>query len=168
MTGRPSGFTQAVADAICVELASGVSLRAICRRDDMPCVDTVLKWVKKFPSFAEQYASAREAQADTIFDEILDIADDPKITDSEAVQVAKMRIDARKWMAGKMRPKKYGERLDLAHTGADGGPVQVAYANVAELARTLRDAAAGRVDAKAIEPPAKALQSPDRDGSDLL
>jgi hypothetical protein len=79
-------------------------------------------------AFQEQYARARELQADAIFDECLDIADEAcndfviddeggvKI-DHDAINRARLRIDTRKWMAGKMRPKKYGDKLDLHHTG---------------------------------------------------
>ena len=89
----------------------------------MPAKAMVFRWLGKFPSFSDQYARAREAQADAIFDEILDIADDsandwvereggPQLN-GEHVQRARLRIDARKWMAGKMRPKVYGDKLDL-------------------------------------------------------
>src|SRR5690242_3251509 len=69
-------FTQQVADRICEELANGSSLRSICLADDMPSVSTVCRWLSENAQFREQYAYAREAQADTLADEILDIADD--------------------------------------------------------------------------------------------
>jgi len=74
----------------------------------------VFKWLIDNASFSDQYARARETQADTLFDDILHIADAAG-TDSDALNHAKVRIDARKWMAGKLRPKKYGDtqRLDL-------------------------------------------------------
>lgn len=130
MTGRPSSFTQATADKICERLAKAESLRSICSDADMPCTTTVCKWLSDRPDFAAQYARAREAQADTIFDEILDIADDAtndfmerkngdgsEAFNSEHVQRSKLRIDARKWMAGKLAPKKYGEKLDITSDG---------------------------------------------------
>lgn len=130
MTGRPSSFTQEVADAICEGLVDGKSLRSICADDDMPSASTVCRWLGSNDAFREQYARAREAQADTLFDEILDIADDSsrdvkivgederEVCNTEFVQRARLRVDARKWMAGKLQPKKYGDRLDLNHSGS--------------------------------------------------
>src|SRR5688572_25435291 len=74
--GRPSTFTQETADAICLRLATGESLRSICADEQMPGQSTVYQWLNANEAFVEQYTRAREAQADTIFDEILDIADD--------------------------------------------------------------------------------------------
>jgi hypothetical protein len=127
MSGRPSEFSQEVADTICERIAHGESLRAICRDETTPAMSTVFKWLSQRPAFAEQYALAREAQADALFDEILDIADDSsgdtkivgrdgeerEVCDAEFVQRSRLRVDARKWMAGKLRPKVYGEKLDL-------------------------------------------------------
>lgn len=125
MTGRSSEFTQEIADLICKRLANGESLRKICLSEDMPCQTTVFKWLSQQPPFAEQYARAREAQADALFDECLDIADDGSNDymagkegeddryNGDAVQRSKLRIETRRWMAGKLRPKKYGEKLEV-------------------------------------------------------
>lgn len=135
MTGRPSSFTDELANRICDALADGRSLRSICLDDDMPSQTTVFRWLAddRYTAFRESYARAREAQADAIFDEILDIADDgsndwmerkrqdgsiDEVVDHEHIQRSKLRVDARKWMAGKLAPKKYGDRLDL--TSSDG------------------------------------------------
>lgn len=138
MTGRPSEFTQDVADAICERIADGESLRSICLHEAMPGKSTVFQWLAVNADFADQYARAREAQADSLFDEILHIADNPLIgektketsdgksetTTGDMIEHRRLQVDARKWMAGKLRPKKYGEKLQ--HTGADGeSPVQV-------------------------------------------
>lgn len=104
----------------------------------MPCQTTVYKWLRENEAFAQQYARARDDQADAIFDEILDIADDGKNDwmerhdeeggnmgwreNGEALNRSKIRIDARKWMAGKLRPKKYGDKVDVT---SDGGPIGV-------------------------------------------
>lgn len=132
----PLPFDQAVADEICERISKGQSLRSICEvpRDDfIPASSTVFKWLASTPTFAEQYARAREAQADALFDEILDIADDSRndfmerqlgedgptvaVVDHENIARAKLRVDARKWMAGKLRPKVYGEKIDIEHSG---------------------------------------------------
>jgi hypothetical protein len=128
--GRPSEFTQEIADAICERLADAQSLRSICLDDAMPSQATVFRWLAddRYVSFREQYTRARDAQADAIFDEILDIADDGsndwmereredgskfEVLNAEHVQRSRLRIDARKWMAGKLAPKKYGEKTLL-------------------------------------------------------
>lgn len=131
MTGRSTTFTQEVADAICERIAQGQSLRAILLDDAMPASSTVFKWLNDIPAFAEQYARAREAQADVLFDEILTIADDGRNdsytddegnvrTDHDVIARSRLRVDARKWMAGKLRPKKYGDKLAIG--GADDLP----------------------------------------------
>lgn len=123
--GRPSEFTQEIADTICERLAEGESLRAICAGDEMPNKATVFKWLVKFPTFGDQYARARESQADALFDEILTISDDGSNdtytdedgnvrTNQDVIARSRLRVDARKWMAGKLRPKKYGDKLELS------------------------------------------------------
>lgn len=122
-------FTQVLADQICERLVEGESLRAICLGDDMPSASTICRWLGDNKAFREQYARAREAQADTLADEILDIADDAtndwmerKNADDqpigwqlngEHVQRSRLRIDSRKWFASKLAPKKYGDKLDI-------------------------------------------------------
>lgn len=130
---RPSSYSVKVADMICERLADGKSLNSICASDDMPHKATVFRWLSSHDEFRDQYARAREAQADVLFDEILDIANTPiegtktKLDkDGEVVEISKgdmiehrrLQIDARKWMAGKLRPKVYGDKLDVDLTGA--------------------------------------------------
>jgi hypothetical protein len=125
-------FSQEKADAICERLADGESLRTICSEEGMPSKTTVFRWLADNEQFRDQYARAREAQADAIFDDILSIADDGRndwmvrkfgdderwVENGEALRRSALRIDARKWMAGKLRPKKYGDKLDVEHSGA--------------------------------------------------
>lgn len=121
MTGRPSSFTQEVADAICERLADGESLRAICRSDGMPAMSMVFRWLQAHPSFREQYTDAREAQADALVEDMLDISDTP----SGDAKRDRLRVDTRKWIASKMKPKKYGDRTQHEISGPDGGPVAI-------------------------------------------
>lgn len=137
--GRPSSFTEEIANRICDRIVAGDSLRTVCAAEDMPAPSTVFLWLSKNKEFSEQYARAREAQADALFDEVLDIADDGTndwmerhskdgkslgwALNGEAVRRSQLRVDARKWMAGKLQPKKYGERLDLNHSGSIARPL---------------------------------------------
>lgn len=150
MTGRPSIFSQELADTICERLAEGESLRAICRDDAMPAMSSVFKWLRENETFSQQYARAREAQADALFDEILHIADTPKEgvktktlpdgkteeTTGDMIEHRRLQVDARKWMLARMAPKKYGDKVGL--TGPDGeGPVQVEHTTPQKLAQAL-------------------------------
>lgn len=123
--GRPSLYTEELATLICKRIADGESLRKICKdRNEMPAIDTVRIWLLKKPDFAAQYARAREEQADLYADECIEIADDKNgdilaigeggdsrmITNSANVQRAKLQVDARKWKASQMFPKKWGQQ----------------------------------------------------------
>ena len=131
-TGRPTKYNQQTADLICMMLSEGMSLRQILKADKagtLPAQSTVYEWLIRQPVFAEQYARAREEQADTNADEILEIADEmpPKFTDDKGrvyldqtyILWQKQRIEARKWTAMKLKPKKYGDRVALE--GVEGG-----------------------------------------------
>lgn len=107
-TGRPSSYTQKLADTICERLLEGESLRNICKSEDMPAASTVFKWLNTIPDFAEQYARAKEEQAEILADEIVQIADE----EADPAK-ARVRVDARKWVASKLKPKKYGDKLDI-------------------------------------------------------
>lgn len=113
----PLEFDQAIADEICERLAGGQSLRKICgvdRDDFLPGQNTVYKWLDDNEAFAKQYASARARQADSKFDEAGEIAEKATV---ENVHVARLQIDTIKWQAAKLAPKKYGEKVELEHTG---------------------------------------------------
>lgn len=117
---RPLEFNEAVADAICERLADGESLRSICRDDDMPAKSTVFKWLGLIPAFADQYARARETQADSLADDIVDIADDKGLEPNDK----RVRIDARKWLAGKLRPKAYGDKVAVVGGDKTDAPIR--------------------------------------------
>lgn len=112
--GRPSSFTQEIADEICSQLASGESIRAICDDEEgLPSATTVFRWLAKYPEFREQYMCAREARADARFERIDGVVEDMRTGAIDHNQ-ARVEIDAIKWQAGKESPKRYGDRLELA------------------------------------------------------
>ena len=123
---RKSDFSQELADLICERLATGESLRKICLDEQMPAASTVWLWLDKNQAFSEQYARAREAQAEYYADEIVDISDEA--IDNETAASARVRVDARKWVASKLRPRKYGELVKHEHGGSNGGPIPVSIA----------------------------------------
>jgi hypothetical protein len=127
-------YSQERADLICEALAEGHSLRSICKAENMPSKATVFRWLASIESFRDQYARAREAQADCLFDDILAIADDGqndtyvdengnRRTEQDVIARSRLRVDARKWMAGKLRPKVYGDKLEVGGTGEGGALV---------------------------------------------
>ena len=118
---RPTDYTPELAAEICSKLADGLSLKAICLGDDMPDKATVYRWIAKHDEFRDLYAHAREDQADTLADEIVDIADNCERDDANK---ARLQVDARKWVAAKLKPKRYGDKVTNEHTGPDGGPVK--------------------------------------------
>lgn len=126
--GRPTDYSEEIAKTICEKISDGKSLRKICEADDMPAKGTVFVWLSKHKEFQDQYAHAREIQADCLFDETLAIADQydsaVEMLNPDHIQRAKLRIDTRKWIAGKLRPKVYGEKRINEHSGPDGKPIQ--------------------------------------------
>lgn len=114
--GRPTKYSQETVDKICELIARGMSLRAICVSADMPAGGTVHRWLAEHQDFQEQYARAREEQADHFAEEIIEIADSVE-AESAAVSKAKLQIDARKWAASKIAPKKYGDKVEQQITG---------------------------------------------------
>lgn len=125
--GRPSAFSQEIADRICDLIAEGESLRAVCRLPGLPAASTVFKWLSEQPAFSEQYARACESRAESMFEDMLDIADETAFdtiqgengdrANTEWISRSKLRVDTRKWMLAKMQPKKYGEKITQEHTG---------------------------------------------------
>lgn len=106
------------------------SLREICEDPRMPSKRTIVRWLAdpKMSEFREMYYYARRVQAEMRIDEIFDIADDSKNDwekvynkdgelidikpNNEAIQRSRVRIDTRKWYAGKMVPRIYGDTVN--------------------------------------------------------
>jgi hypothetical protein len=129
--GRPSVYSDKLANDICIRIALGESLRRICMEDKMPAQSSVYEWLLRHADFAEKYTRARELQAETQFDELTDIVDQPPELnhvvdkngelvevkfDSSYVAWMKLRVDTRKWTAARMAPKKYGEQKQAEQT----------------------------------------------------
>ena len=146
--GRPPmPYNPEIGAEICQRLATGQSLASICDLPHMPSIATVYEFMRREPSFAQDYMRAREEQAHTLFDECLDIADDASadLIENEdksvtantiAVTRAKLRIDTRLRMAAKLSPKVYSERSETLGIGA-GGTVNVQVNAMTIDARTL-------------------------------
>jgi hypothetical protein len=116
--GRPTEYTDDEADTICSWVMEGGSLRSYCRQTGRAS-KTVYGWMRERTDFAARYARACEDRADTLADEGIEIVDDagrnPTI---EGVAAAKLRFEARKWIASKLRPQKWGDKQTVEHVGA--------------------------------------------------
>jgi hypothetical protein len=131
--GRPTKYSTEITAEILTRLTEGESLRSIVKDAHMPPQATVYEWLAAKPDFAEQYAYARDQQAETLADEIIALADEkPKeVTDDKGhgridngwVTWQKNRVDARKWVASKLKPKKYGDRV--THAGDAENPLEI-------------------------------------------
>ena len=118
--GRSSTYNIEIADRICEWIASGKSyLTFFEQNDDAPHYSTLWSWLDKFPEFSANYTRARSISADASHDHILALGDMSVagLVDPAAARVA---IDARKWSAGRMKPKIYGERV--THAGDAENP----------------------------------------------
>lgn len=119
---RPTIYSDELATTICARIASGESVRSICLDDDMPVKSTVMLWLidGEHQFFSDQYAKARQIQAETLADELFDIADDGTndwmkragkdgeeayILNGEAVARSRLRVDTRKWFLSKVLPR---------------------------------------------------------------
>lgn len=113
-------FSQEIFDEICVRIAEGESLRKICKDEKMPSLVSVWKWLNNSEELVKQYTRAREEQAETLVDEMIDIADYKKddtyldedgreIINQEVIARSRLRVDARKWVASKLKPKRFGD-----------------------------------------------------------
>ena len=143
--GRPSIFTPALADEICTRIAEGNSLRKVCTADDMPDITTVIAWCREKPAFSQQYDRACADRGDYLAEEALEIADatpetEPvKDKDGNIVEMRlhgayvtwqKNRVDARKWFASKLAPKRFGDKVQTEVSGPDGEAIKVETATV--------------------------------------
>ena len=115
-TGRPSNYTPEIGDEICALITEGLSLNKICQMDEYPALKVVYKWLRDNSEFGNNYARAKQEQADTYADKITDIAIDTLAGKYEPNN-ARVAIDALKWTASKLKPKTYGDKLDVESGG---------------------------------------------------
>jgi hypothetical protein len=130
-------------------IAEGVSMRQACK-DAGVANPSFMRWIKDDPLLAEQYARAHEIMVDSIVEEIIEIADDGSndwmqsnrpddkgySLNGENVARSRLRVDARKWYASKLAPKKYGDRVDQVLSNPDGSNINF---NIALIPAPKRD-----------------------------
>lgn len=139
--GRPTKFTQKLADEICEAIALGNSMRTVCEQDGIPALSTVFRWLRENESFQKQYSRACEERTEAMAEYMLDISDDGRndwvrtrggyIVNRESTERSKLRIETRKWLMAKMKPKKYGDKVDFT---SDGERIAIAPVVISEIA----------------------------------
>lgn len=125
--GRPSIYTKKLGDSVCEGISNGWSVRTVCAEDAMPGLTTVFKWIRELPEFAKQYAQACEERTEAHNESLLEMGEeaiekaqdvDPKAAGA-VVSAYKLKADNLKWSMSKMKPKKYGDKLDMTTNGKD-------------------------------------------------
>lgn len=126
MTGRPSSFTQEIADEICKRLSNGEPLTVICREDGKPCDDTVREWAKTRPALSRAIACARVVGHDMIAwrarQTLRGKGPDEGGESTGDVQRDKAIADFDLKLLSKWDPKRWGEKMTLA--GDDENPLR--------------------------------------------
>lgn len=130
-----SEYNQEQATRFCELISEGKSMRSACQEKGMVAPKTIFAWLRKYPEFNKQYDVATKERTEAMAEELLDIADDARndfMADNyqegktpgyqlngENIQRSRLRVDTRKFLMAKMKPKKYGEKLDLTTNGKD-------------------------------------------------
>jgi len=117
--GRPTKYTDEIADEISVWIAEGNSLRSYCRQKGKPVLSTVCLWIVTHKDFSERYARAREAAGYAHADDILDVSDLVKAGKLDP-NAARVIIDAKKRSAERMAPKRHMPQSIVNHQSPDG------------------------------------------------
>lgn len=145
--GRPSTYNDEIADEICARLMEGETMASICSDPTMPMRRTVTLWIVKSQAFAERHQRAREMQARNWADEIIQIADDGSLdtrldgdgmivgVDHEHISRSKLRIETRRFLMSKIVPSMFGDKVNIEHTGKDGGAIETKDMTDREIAQ---------------------------------
>ena len=116
--GRPRlPYDAEIGERICIELAEGKSLVQVMTAPGMPSRRTIYNWLQDSPDFVLNYTRAREEQADYFADECTEIADASVGLDAAGVAAMRLRYDSRRWRAGTLKPKVYGNNSNVAVGG---------------------------------------------------
>lgn len=130
--GRPSIYNDELVEQICYAIAnSSKGLREICKKNPhFPNPDTIYEWVRTKPNFSELYYKAKRDQITPLIDDILAISDDTSnddiinksgelVANNEHINRSRLRIETRKWLAARLMPKLYGDRLHIDNDNSE-------------------------------------------------
>lgn len=121
--GRPTLFSEDLAETICALIAAGASMQDLDSFPDIPSPATIYRWIEDDGDFRRAYAAACALRADLLADEALDIAQEALGDDwamapdgdgyaaaRECLGWAKLKIDTIRWRLAVMAPRKYGPK----------------------------------------------------------
>jgi len=136
--GRPVEYNHLIAHAILWEIADGRPISSFRRDNKYPAVSTIYLWAQQYPEFSDGLVRAQQTAAHILATEGLEIADDASndhidgMPNNAAVNRSRLRIEQRRWLAGKYLPSVYADKQ--LHTGPDGSsPVQIEHTYRFEL-----------------------------------
>lgn len=111
-------------DYVCNQIELGRSLRNILKDENMPSTATFYDWLDSYEDKQKQYARAMDVKIEEKFESIeQDYLEEPQRDpttgkiDTGWVQLQRLKIDAKKWELSKLKPKKYGEKIQTEHSG---------------------------------------------------
>lgn len=114
--GRPplevTDYHRDIVEQACELLSDGKTFTYVAKTLNIPR-RTLRDWMD-LPEFAAIYARARELQADAFADKLLQRA---RLSTPETWQRDRLEVDTMKWLASKIFPKRYGEKLDVESSG---------------------------------------------------
>jgi hypothetical protein len=131
-TGAPTKFTPALATEICEAIATTPKgIDRLCELNPhWPTAKCIGEWIQQNrEGFGGMYARAKERQADMLAFETVSISDDASAdrkvreredgstyeeVDHEHIARARLRVDTRKWLAAKLAPRKYGDKVEVS------------------------------------------------------
>lgn len=126
-TTKRLSYSLDLATKICSEIAKGNSLSSVCKNEGMPEITTCYDWLRLHDEFTNMYVQACEDRTESDIDEIKSLEDkclneiknceDSKIANA-IVQAYRLKIDTRKWVASKLKARKYGDSLAVDHHGS--------------------------------------------------
>jgi len=132
--GRPSKYSEKIAEKICEEIAtSSNGLHKIAKRQGVT-IRSVMRWLEEHEAFRHNYIRAREIQGDLMASKVIEAAEKcrngkkTKVSETkdgtfiettigDMVERSRLQVDAYKWLASKLAPKKYGDKLDVTSGG---------------------------------------------------
>jgi len=125
--GRPTKYNDEIAEEICRTISTtSKGLKTLCKENDhWPCLDTIFEWRLVHKEFSDLYARAKIRQADFLVEECLEIADyarrdtmtiekdgyEKEVCDYEWINRSRLRVDTRKWVAAKLVPRLYADKM---------------------------------------------------------
>ena len=138
--GRPSVYTEEMAQEICDRMTCGESIRSITGNSaHLPASSTVYLWIARDTcGFSERYVKAFNSRAVKLAEDILDIADDSsrdvvvredgtESANSEFINRSRLRVDSRKWLLSKMSHTRFGDKVEKQADGSSSVSLQVEF-----------------------------------------